>query len=92
MDSAETQGNLTNLAIKGIVGIAAMAEISRTLNQSSDAQYYTVRSRCSAADQSAHSMFRMCPLSTPPNGRPKLCHQIESTFSRVLGTKTTPGR
>lgn len=34
---------MTNLAIKGIIGVKAMAEISRTVNQSSDAQLYDVR-------------------------------------------------
>ena len=35
--------NMTNLAIKGIIGVKAMAEISRILSQSPDAQIYDVR-------------------------------------------------
>ena len=35
--------NMTNLAIKGIIGVKVMAEISRIVNQSSDAQIYDVR-------------------------------------------------
>ena len=35
--------NMTNLAIKGIIAVKAVAEISRTVNQSSDAQLYDVR-------------------------------------------------
>ena len=32
----------TNLALKGIIGIKAMAGISKTINQDSDADYYEV--------------------------------------------------
>ena len=39
----ETTANMTNLAIKGIVGVKAMAEISRALGQDSDANTYDVR-------------------------------------------------
>ena len=39
----ENSANLTNLAIKGIVGVKAMAEISRALQQDNDAQFYDVR-------------------------------------------------
>ncbi len=39
----ESNSNMTNLAIKGIVGVKAMAEISRALQQNSDPQYYDVR-------------------------------------------------
>lgn len=37
----EQQSNSTNLAIKGIIGIKAMAEISSALNQTADATYYS---------------------------------------------------
>ena len=37
-----TSENLVNLALKGIVGIQAMAEISRTVGNSSDADMYEV--------------------------------------------------
>ncbi len=40
---SEQQANITNLAIKGIIGIQAMAEISKTLGDDSDAQYFSVR-------------------------------------------------
>lgn len=33
---------MTNLAIKGIIGVKAMAEISRALGQDLDAQQYDV--------------------------------------------------
>ncbi|KAI0759822.1 DUF1793-domain-containing protein [Trametes elegans] len=36
----ETFANMTNLAIKGIIGVKAMAEISRSLGQDFDAQQY----------------------------------------------------
>ncbi|KAI0645914.1 hypothetical protein C8Q79DRAFT_1053364 [Trametes meyenii] len=36
----ESTSNMTNLAIKGIIGVAAMAEISRALGQESDAQQF----------------------------------------------------
>ncbi len=39
----ENNANLTNLAIKGIIGVKAMAEISDAVQQGSDAQYYKVR-------------------------------------------------
>ncbi|OSD07070.1 hypothetical protein PYCCODRAFT_1464180 [Trametes coccinea BRFM310] len=40
--TADNQGgaNMTNLAIKGIIGVKAMAEISRVLGESMDAQQY----------------------------------------------------
>jgi hypothetical protein len=34
--------NMTNLAIKGIIGIQAMSEISRVSGMSSDSQHYAV--------------------------------------------------
>ncbi len=34
---------MTNLALKGIIGVKAMAEISRALGKDSDAQEYDVR-------------------------------------------------
>lgn len=40
---SEQQANMTNLAVKGIIGIKAMAEISQTLGNVSDAQYFSVR-------------------------------------------------
>ncbi len=44
-DSADglTKSNMTNLAIKGIIGVKAMAEISRATQHDSDAQQYDVR-------------------------------------------------
>ncbi|RPD76749.1 hypothetical protein L226DRAFT_611194 [Lentinus tigrinus ALCF2SS1-7] len=36
----ESNANLTNLAIKGIIGVKAMAEISRAVQEDSDAEYY----------------------------------------------------
>ncbi|TFK83965.1 hypothetical protein K466DRAFT_602413 [Polyporus arcularius HHB13444] len=38
--NGESNSNMTNLAIKGIIGVKAMAEISRALQQNSDSQYY----------------------------------------------------
>jgi hypothetical protein len=38
----QNHGNLTNLAIKGIIGIRAMAEISQIMGQSMDAEKYEV--------------------------------------------------
>lgn len=34
---------MTNLALKGIIGVKAMAEMSRALGQQDDAQLYDVR-------------------------------------------------
>ena len=39
----DTTANLTNLAIKGIIGVQAMAEISRALGATDDAHNYDVR-------------------------------------------------
>ncbi|KAJ7846927.1 hypothetical protein B0H13DRAFT_1646359 [Mycena leptocephala] len=36
----QIQGNLTNLAVKGIIAIRAMGEISEILGEAEDAQYY----------------------------------------------------
>ena len=36
--------NMTNLAIKGIIGVKAMAEISRALGRDLDVQQYDVSS------------------------------------------------
>ena len=43
-DSADglTNPNMTNLAIKGIIGVKAMAEIARVLGKESDAAEYGV--------------------------------------------------
>lgn len=38
----QSTANMTNLAIKGLMGIQAMAEISTALDESSDAQQYGV--------------------------------------------------
>ena len=40
---SETIANSTNLALKGILGVKAMAEISRALNHVDDAAVYDVR-------------------------------------------------
>ena len=40
----ESPGNLTNLALKGIIAIQAMSEISRATGNSEDAQAYQVSS------------------------------------------------
>ncbi|KAJ7911892.1 hypothetical protein B0H13DRAFT_1614136 [Mycena leptocephala] len=37
---AQTQGNFTNLALKGIIAIQAMSEISQIMGQTADAQKY----------------------------------------------------
>lgn len=52
----ETTANNTNLAFKGIVGVKAMAEISRAVGQSSDAKQY---------DVSATPLSFSVPLSVP---------------------------
>ena len=41
---AETTANLTNLAIKGIIGVKAMAEIARAVGQDADGTQYDVSS------------------------------------------------
>ena len=41
---AETTSNLTNLAIKGIIGVKAMAEIARAVGQDADGSQYDVSS------------------------------------------------
>ena len=38
----ESGGNLSNLALKGIIGIQAMAQISEVAGQDSDASRYSV--------------------------------------------------
>lgn len=40
---ALSAANMTNLAIKGIIGIQAMSEIARAVGQSDDCQHYAVR-------------------------------------------------
>jgi hypothetical protein len=35
--------NLTNLAIKGVIGLGAMSKIASTVGQTSDATYYSVK-------------------------------------------------
>ena len=39
--------NMTNLAIKGIIGVKAMAEMSRAVQRDPDAERYDVRWICS---------------------------------------------
>lgn len=39
----QSNANLTNLAIKGLIGIRAMAEISSALGEGDDAERYRVR-------------------------------------------------
>jgi hypothetical protein len=39
---AQTHGNATNLALKGIIAVQAMSEISQTIGQTEDAQKYEV--------------------------------------------------
>ncbi|KAI0665950.1 hypothetical protein C8Q78DRAFT_985276 [Trametes maxima] len=49
--------NMTNLAIKGIIGVAAMAEISRVMGQESDAQQFdSARARLVSSWQS-HAFY-----------------------------------
>ena len=43
-----TEVNQTNLALKGIIGIQAMAEISRALGNDTDAQTYGVSTLASS--------------------------------------------
>lgn len=38
----QSSSNMTNLAIKGFIGIQAMAEMSKLMNESSDAEHYDV--------------------------------------------------
>lgn len=42
-DLAQARGNVTNLALKGIIAIQAMSEISRIMDEAEDAQKYEVR-------------------------------------------------
>lgn len=62
---------MTNLALKGIIGVKAMAEISRAVGKDSDAQEYDVRLllrlvpcsrklRCHHRAMLAHSSVRGC--------------------------------
>lgn len=46
-DTTDTNANLTNVALKGIIGIQAMAEMSTAMNLSDDAQHYSVSVMCS---------------------------------------------
>ena len=39
----EPFANMTNLAVKGIIGVKAMAEISNTLGNVADAKFFGVR-------------------------------------------------
>jgi hypothetical protein len=45
---AQTHGNITNLALKGIIAIQAMAEISQVMGQTADEQKYEVCKRCAS--------------------------------------------
>lgn len=38
----DSTGNLTNLAIKGIIAIKAMSQISAVIHQDTDAEHYSV--------------------------------------------------
>jgi hypothetical protein len=40
---AQNHGNITNLALKGLIAIQAMAEISQIMGQTADAQKYQLR-------------------------------------------------
>lgn len=54
-DAADESGaNQTNLALKGIIGIKTMAEISRALGEQDDAQQYDVRHSSLWNNHSAH--------------------------------------
>ncbi len=47
--NAETTANMTNLALKGIIGVKAMVEISRVVGNEIDAQEYDVCSQRSSS-------------------------------------------
>ncbi len=57
----ENSANLTNLAIKGIIGVKAMAEIGDAVQQGSDAQYYKV-CHSSPSEYSLQQQSESCRL------------------------------
>lgn len=50
----EPTTNNTNLAIKGIIGLQAMSEISLVLGKQADSTRYSVRHRCSASPRDVY--------------------------------------
>ena len=51
-DAFEMRANLTNLAVKGIIGIRAMSEISRSTRHDGDAHRYIVGAICADEHES----------------------------------------
>ncbi|KAL8709429.1 MAG: hypothetical protein Q9220_005812 [cf. Caloplaca sp. 1 TL-2023] len=73
--------NQTNLAIKGIVGIAAMAEIARLNNDSVSADNYTATAQ---SYYTAWEHLAIAPSSGPPHTL--LSYQWRSSYSLLYNT------
>ncbi|KAF7368334.1 hypothetical protein MVEN_00154800 [Mycena venus] len=58
---AQTHGNVTNLALKGIIAVQAMSEISQLMGQTADAQKYATTAK--------NSMQSWVGLTTLPSGQ-----------------------
>ncbi|KAJ7915217.1 hypothetical protein B0H13DRAFT_2658900 [Mycena leptocephala] len=71
-DLAQARGNVTNLALKGIIGIQAMSEISRIMDETEDAQKY---------ETSANSLMQSwVSLTATASGQLKWTYDDDTTW------------
>ena len=84
----ESQANMTNLAIKGIIGVKAMGEISLAVGEDDDAQTYEVCLSISVIipRDSTLTCRRHAHLSYLILGSPWRCRRTSRTYSRSMGT------
>lgn len=81
---------MTNLAIKGIIGVKAMAQISHAVGNDADGQQYDVRQRLPGPRAlSSQGIFRATPPLSSGNGSRSRFHPTRSTCS---GSTTTRRR
>jgi hypothetical protein len=62
--SLPTEVNQTNIALKGILGVAAMSRVSALLNKTTDSQRYNVRNRISEKSVTGNNL-PLLRLSVP---------------------------
>ena len=91
LGGAITIMNSTNLAMKGILGIGAMARISDSMGHSDDAKKYRVRSSSYRSSSGCSNGFtgRVPRSRTLLNGRAWRCRLITRTFDSAT-TATLP--
>ena len=83
-DFAGQLANQTNLAIKGIIGVKAMAEISRALGEDTDAQQYDV---CCILVSLHHLCVPLTPTGYDPGSCERSC-QLVADARAVVGPET----